>query len=202
MKKILLAAVGLLSFSSLCRADSNTTITVDLGSATLSSGQLAIPFSALNGTLVSGQSETVTVLFDGGQSIAYAPPYASLSAALLIGTNLSPYPEFAAGTGTFLAANGSDLFTPIALGSADGTDGPNGPGEMALLLAFPPPFTGANIYGFQFNIDFPDPPGVSVNSGEFLLNVEPVSEPSAFLLVLAGLSALVGLRRTKLWSAE
>lgn len=197
MRLRLVAAAALLFFAGVARADSNTTIIVDLGTSSLNSGQLAIDFSNLNGTLVNGESETVTVLFESGQSIQYLLPYASLSAGLALGTNLSPYPQFASGTGTFLAADGSDLFTPIALGSADGSDGPNRPGEIGLILAFAPDFNSTGIYGFQFNINFPDPPGVSVTSGQFLLDVEPMPEPSTLLLALMGLAAILILHRTK-----
>jgi hypothetical protein len=67
-------AVGL--FATLARADSSVTITVDLGTPQLfdTPTELVIPFSGLNGTLVSGQTEMVTVLFDSGEFIEYRPP--------------------------------------------------------------------------------------------------------------------------------
>jgi hypothetical protein len=190
-------AVGL--FATLARADSSVTITVDLGTPQLfdTPTELVIPFSGLNGTLVSGQTEMVTVLFDSGEFIEYRPPYVALNAGLVLGTSVATYPEFASGTGAFLAANGSDLFTPIVLSSADEYDptNPDGPGEMAVGIEFPPTFTATGIYGFQFDITCPDTPGVAVTSGKLLLNVQPVPEPSSLLLSGIGLAALIGLAR-------
>lgn len=191
-----------LFFASGARANSSATVVVDLGALQLidTPTELVIPFGGLDGTLVSGQTEMVTVLFDSGESIEYLPPYIALNAGLVLGTNVATYPEFASGTGTFLAADGSDLFTPILLGSADEYDptNPSGPGEISVGIEFPPTFTATGIYGFQFDVTYPDTPGVAVTSGELLLNVQPVPEPSALLLSAMGLAALIGLARKPL----
>jgi hypothetical protein len=195
MKMAPAVAVAVLLFASLARADSSTTITIDLGTSQLvnTTNELVIPFSGLNGTPVGGQTEMVTVLFDSGQSIEYMPPYLELNAGLRLNTNITPYPQFASGTGTFLAADGSDLFTPIRLGSADCINR-DGSGCLAVGIEFPPTFSPTDIYGFRFDITYPDTPGATVTSGDLLLNVQPVPEPSTLLLSVMGLAALIGLR--------
>jgi PEP-CTERM motif len=184
----------ILLFASSAHAD---TVTVDLGPPQYisSTGQLDIAFSDLNGTPLDGESQTITILFSGGEYL-YTPDGYDFDTGLVLQTNGSDCPGFASGTGTFLGADGTPLFAPIALGSAEGC---GSSGELALGIEFPPLSGPYSAYGFQFDVTYPDDPGATIAAGDLLISfdnpwpevfVEPLPEPPTFVLLSAGLGVL------------
>jgi hypothetical protein len=182
------------------QADSSATVTVSLGPPQFINtlGELITPFGDLNGTPVNGQSESITVLFANREFI-FSPGY-DFDAGLVLQTSGVPCSGFfASGTGSFhRSANGAPLFSPIQLGSACGSNG-----ELAVGIEFPPLTGPYSVYGFQFNVTYPDSPGGSIGQGDLLLSfdnpdpavfIEPLPETATWTLLLAGI-ALLGLIR-------
>ncbi len=192
MKKVLAIALLVLIFASgQCSADSNQTVTVNLGPLQeLQAQELTVPFTNLSDTPLSGQTQTLTFQFANAKWIY--EDEVPLFAGVILQTNDSTFPGFATGTGTFIGQNGELLFAPIELGSADASNG-------SFIVGFTPPLAlNAAIYGFQFNITYPDTAGITINGGDLVISGDgayvTTPEPALPLMLGFGLLCAVALK--------
>jgi hypothetical protein len=186
-------ATLLLALAGIAKADS-VAVTVDLGPPRFigSPQEVRMMFGGLGGTPVSGQSQSINVLFANGEWIF--GPSGPFDVVLNLSTGVAGCPGFMNGTGSFLAKDGTLLFNPIQLGSACSSNG-----SMAVGIISPPLTGPYSAYGFRFDVTYPTSPGRTVRDGELILSitdrsggvfVEPLPEPGTLILLAAGLGIL------------
>jgi hypothetical protein len=190
MNRIAMAVLAALMFIPAAFADSSQTITINIGvTPPGEDANIIIPFSNLSGTPLNGQSETINFVFTSPE---YIPTLGTLGAGMYLQTN-EAYPGFITGVGYLIGANGEPMGAPIVLGSSDCSCGVTGTG------IYPPPIsTLTAVYGFQFDVTYPDSLGVIVGDGQLDINYTAVPEPSMWPMLLFGIALVVIFRFRKL----
>ena len=149
-----------------------TTIAIDLGSPSKLTSQIDIPFAALNGVSLNGQTLSLDFMFTNNEFVRLftvtSPSFISL---LTLQTNGSGLVGFLDGTGYLLDQQGNALQTPQGLGSSSGNDASMDAGLLPLLsgqLQRP-----LDFIGIHFDLTLPTNPSVATTGGELKLVSEP-----------------------------
>ena len=146
-----------------------TTIQVDLGPSPALSASLAIPFTDLNGTSLSGQNLSLDFVFTGPQFVRLFSVTADFGLLVKLQTNSPGLAGFLDGTGFVSDKLGNPLQPPQSLGSASSSGGsmmaelfPLSPGSGAP----PRPF---DIFDVHFNLTLPSNSSFEITGSEFHL---------------------------------
>ncbi len=140
-----------------------TAIQIDLGPPGTYATDITIPFSALNGTALAGQSLSVDFVFANSEFLRLFTATTSFSVLITLQTNGSGLVGFLQGTGYLTDILGSALEPPEILGGASSDDG-----RMFAGL-FPQVGRPIDIYGVHFDLTFPTSLSVAVTGGQFRL---------------------------------
>src|SRR4026207_1413206 len=101
-----------------------TTIQVNLGPSPTLTTSLAIPFTDLNGTSLSGQNLSLDFVFTGPQFVRlFSVTATDFELSVKLQTNSPGNPGFLDGTGFISDKLGNPLQPPQILGSASSSDG-------------------------------------------------------------------------------
>jgi len=144
------------------------TIGIDLGNFPTLTSQIEVPFDALNGVSLSGQTLSLDFMFTNGEFVRlFTVTNPSFTTLITLQTNGSGLVGFLDGTGYLLDQQGNALQTPQDLGSASGNDASMGaalfpllPGQLQRPLDF---------FGIHYDLTFPSNSSVAITGGQFEL---------------------------------
>lgn len=181
--KALLATFMLLLAPLIARAGSIQTVTITLNDGSIKSGAniVRIPFTGLAGTPVAGESEIINFLFTNP-----IPQFGPLGATLILQTN-EPFPGLMHGVG-YISGIGTSG-SPYGLGAADCSCG------FTAVGFYPTLTTLTEIYGFQFDVTYPDRTDVYIGDGQLAINYTATPEPATWGTLMLAMAVAMGLKR-------
>ena len=167
-------------------------VTIDLGSLGGGPYEFSANFADLNGTPISGQAQSLNIMF----ATPGHAPYSIYDVVLIWRTDFGAFPGFLEpGTGFLMADGGAPLTPELALGRASGDDG-----SMAAGIIGGGPLTGLfDVRGAHFDTAFPNLPGHFVTGATLVVDALSVSvpEPASLVLLAGGIAALLAGKRRR-----
>jgi hypothetical protein len=153
-------------------------------------------FGDFNGTSLSGQTLSLTLLFaDGKHVVAFTP---GLRYALRLQTTFTGSTQgLLPGDTTLLGKDGTAITPVIALSESQGLTTTGRITFFAFQTFLPPPLI--DFYGIHFDIALPSLQDATITSASFqMVNIAGIAdapEPSSFVLLAVGMPGLLLLRR-------
>jgi hypothetical protein len=215
LRGVVFTAVAVLGLAAVGRVQAITTIGIDLGPASTITSDMSVPFDALDGISLAGQTLSINFTFTNKEFVRlFTITSASFISRISLQTNGSGVVGFLSGTGYLFDHQGNAIDTPQDLGSASGNDGSLDAGLLPLLsgeLQRP-----IDFYGVHLDLTLPTNPLVTVTgAAQFQLLAAGVSTPfgigpgvprdivpdAGSTLLLLGIS-LAGLMGARTWGTS
>jgi len=161
----LLAFVQVLTSVEIAQANS---IQINLGPSPALSTDLAIPFSSLNGTTLSGQNLSLNFVFSSPEFVRLFSVTSDFEVSVKLHTNSLGSVGFADGTGFLSDQLGNPLQPPQVLGSAS-SGGSMIVGLFPLLPGSGAPGRPFDFFSVHFDLTLPNNSSFEITGSEFEL---------------------------------